>query len=1107
MRDETTDFESLSECGKMGGSGVRDRNSITTFGVDTRARVPFALIGVLLLVTTSAYAAGLAGQGLVSEDRSVEHAVERVDADTTAALKSAAREAAHDAASQPVTRAPSEADGTADGRSTDAVRSESPFEDAFRIRLALAAEESLSAVETDVNDVSATASFRKGGDDIGPDDLRSARESVTVERVADGTATRVTFEDVTVSATRDGRTVAAETRDRTVVVAVPTLGAHQRTEEFETRLNRGPVEGAGLGRQLTASLYPMTWARGYAQYGGAPVRNVLANRHVELSTNAGIVRTQRDVFGTSDPNARGGVAEATARTGLTDLLAPTDLDEDAWTDLVLDTPTPTGEDGDGFDAAETHTDETTTVSVDHAADVAALGIHDDIESIIEGSYRVEATLDTSTSRISTEGSAQPEPPDDNGSVEGEWKQVETETNETVRVVSDESVPNGIPGGTISPDESVSFGTTMREVVSERTATATWERVVEIDDEEENRDRDESNGSGDRSDPGVGSGGSTDSGVIATVAHGSSSGTGAESGASNETEPRTEVVERTTTEDVVVDRHHVVVSVVGAYAPTDDAPDRSIATFGSGGFGGPDLTGTPNAARSRLDADTVDDVESLAYEAVVDGDVERSTVVFGDPGAGVVDRSGREIDELRVEVRELEADVSMEDAAVGTADPHGDLAEAVRNRRSELVDAPTTYDGAADRARTATRVAYLDAVIAELEAADDDEQATTDGFLDRVEGAFDGPSLADIISSREAARDTEAYRVGEGGPGGSVTFVPDGSPGYLPRTAVDGADVEAVDGTTTRPLATRNLNYVTVPYDDVAGDIIDRILGSEDTVRIGVAGRALLAADDSLADRDDPDLAADRDTLAERVTESMAIADDELVTVLEDRSSMNAEESESVVESVARTYDSAGERAVAIGDGEYAQRIATEAERRDGSSGRQRAALNADLHVTLRTATSRDAVRVPTRFVEGPTERVREEARGEIEGAVADGAQRVGEEAAERWAPKPVRSVGAGLPVAPVPGYWAATVNAWRVQVRGEYPRFTLRSDVGTPDQPFEYVREPGTVTVTAGGETVRLGTTEPVAFETGTIVAVAVPAGPPGVGDVDGTRDETSPGW
>ena len=95
----------------------------------------------------------------------------------------------------------------------------------------------------------------------------------------------------------------------------------------------------------------------------------------------------------------------------------------------------------------------------------------------------------------------------------------------------------------------------------------------------------------------------------------------------------------------------------------------------------------------------------------------------------------------------------------------------------------------------------------------------------------------------------------------------------------------------------------------------------------------------------------------------------------------------------------------------------------------------------------------------------------------------------------------------MPGYWVTTVNAWRVQVRGEYPRFELRADVGPPGERFTYVREAGDVTVDVGGEAVRLGETEPVAFETQTVIAMAVPAGPPGVGDVDGVRDERSSGW
>lgn len=1025
-----------------------------SFAGDTRARVPFALIGVLLLVSSSAYAAGVVDQGLVSEDRSVERAAERVDADATSALKTAAREAAHDAAARPVTEAPTGSDDGSATAATDAVRPGSAFEDAFRIRIALAGADALSAIDASVGDVSATVSLDRSLDPDDPGDLRGLRESVTVGSVANGTATRVVFENVTTTATRDGRIVAERTRDRTVVVAVPTLAAHERTERFEERLNHGPVEGPGLGRQITASLYPITWARGYAQYAGAPVRNVLANRHVELSTNAGIVRTQRDVFGASDPDARGGVAEAAARTGMTDLLAPTPLDESAWTDAVLDTPTPGGERGDaGFEAAANHTDETTTVEVGHAADVGAVSTHDGLESTVRDSYRVEASVETAAERTVWGGRPRPGPPNDD-----DWVRVDRDVDYRVDVVPDRGVPGGAPSGTVETGEERDFGRTTREVTVERAATETWERTVILE--------------------------GPDGGI------------------------RTRTVERTTVASVT-DRYHVVVRVSGAYAPAGDAPGRPVATFGAGGTGdGPDLAGTPGAARADLGVGTASGVDRIARETVSDGRVERSTVVFGHRSAATRDRIRVDLDGLRVAVRGIETELSMEATAVGEAKPYGDLADELRPRRSALVDAPSTYDGAAERARIAVRVAYLDAVIAELEAAAADGEAATDGLLDRVDATFDGPSVGETIAEREAARDTETHRAGEQGPGGPVTFVPDGSPGYLPRTAVDGDDATAVEETEPiRPLATRNINYVTVPYGDAASGIVERILGNEDTVRIGVAGRAVVAADELLAGREDPDLRSDRDELARRIETSRAVVDRELVVALERRTSLTRRERRSIVTSIGATYDSPGTRAVAIGNGEYAERIAAEATRIGSLSDGEEVALAARLRVALRAAAGRNAVRIPTRFVDGPTGAVRKGVRNEMAGAIEDGGRRAGEEAAERWTPKPVRSVGAGLPVAPVPGYWVATVNAWRVEVRGEYPRFTLTADVGPPDEPFEYVREEGTVTVTVGDDPVRLGTTEPVRFETGTVVIIAVPPKPPGVGDVDGTRDETSEGW
>ncbi len=1041
---------------------------------DDRARIPFALIGVLLLVTSSAYAAGIAQQGLVSEDRSVERAVDRVDADATAALRSAAREAAYDAAAEPVTTAP-----RGSGPEADAVRDGSAFEDALRIRLAIAGAEALGPIETEVGDVSARASLPPVENASA---LRPARERVHVEPAANGTATRVTFEDVETTATRNGRVVTERTESRTVVVAVPTLAAHERTERFETRLDRGPTEGAGLGRQITASLYPMTWARGYAQYAGAPVENVLANRHVELSTNAGIVRTQRDVFGTSDPDARGGIARATARTGITDLLEPTGVDESSWTDTVLDAPTPTEGQPHGGEASATdrdaesdaesdesgafepetdRTDEETTVPIGHAADVGAARIHDDLTAIVEGAYRVEATVRTSTATVRDGGRLSPPVPGSASSAA--WERADVSRAERITAVSGSDVPTGVPTGTVSPGERVSFGDAVRAVTVRRSVTAEWRREVVERDE---------NGT-----------------VVNTTVH------------------------RTTTRDRTTDRYRVRVAVNGHHAPTDRAPDRPAATFGAGSTAdGPDLRDTPAVARSDLGVDTRTEVDRLARDAVRGGDVSRSTTVNGDRSDTETDRIAADVAALAADVREIETDEPMADAAVGDATPYADLADTLRDRQEELVGAPRTYDGATDRARVAARDAYVSAVIDELEAAAGDRDTATDEFLDRVNDAFDGPSVGDAIASREAARDPGTHTVAPDGPGGAVTFAPRGSPGYLPRTAVDGAAVEGVNGTTTRPLAVRNVNYVTVPYGEVSSGIADRILGTEDTVRVGTAGRALLLVDDALAADDDPDLRADRDVLAAQVDRSLRAVDRDLEAAIADRTSLSGDQRRRALGAAAAGYSSPGERAVAVGDGSYPERVAAEAAAVGSLSTAEEASLAAHLRVATRSAAGRDAVRVPTRFVDAPTSGARMLLRDRMEGAVEDGAAEVSGAAAKRWAPKPVRAVGAGLPVAPVPGYWVATVNAWRVQVRGEYPRFSLTADVGPPGEEFEYVRQTGTVTVDVGGdgpdgERVRLGTTDPVQFETETVVVVAVPAGPPGVGDVDGTRDETSPGW
>jgi hypothetical protein len=108
------------------------------------------------------------------------------------------------------------------------------------------------------------------------------------------------------------------------------------------------------------------------------------------------------------------------------------------------------------------------------------------------------------------------------------------------------------------------------------------------------------------------------------------------------------------------------------------------------------------------------------------------------------------------------------------------------------------------------------------------------------------------------------------------------------------------------------------------------------------------------------------------------------------------------------------------------------------------------------------------------------------------------------------AVPAGLPVAPVPGYWVATLNLWHVTVRGEYGRLIVRSRRGRPPHgTLSYIRDGRGVRLDVDGDadTEHLGRAERISFDVSTTVVVIVPPGARGVGDTGGDADERSPGW
>jgi hypothetical protein len=150
---------------------------------------------------------------------------------------------------------------------------------------------------------------------------------------------------------------------------------------------------------------------------------------------------------------------------------------------------------------------------------------------------------------------------------------------------------------------------------------------------------------------------------------------------------------------------------------------------------------------------------------------------------------------------------------------------------------------------------------------------------------------------------------------------------------------------------------------------------------------------------------------------------------------------------------------------------------------------------------------------GPVNRtasaVRTAARKEIQKAIGDHARKRVEDLTKRKLGS--RALPSGLPLAPPLTPWYATTNIWWVTVKGEYARFAVVANHGSPETPgaTTYVRENETISFDADGDGDRevVGYNKRVSFSAETGIVIVVPPQPRGVGDKDGISVETSAGW
>ncbi|NUB92955.1 carboxypeptidase regulatory-like domain-containing protein [Haloterrigena sp. SYSU A121-1] len=282
-------------------TGKRTR---TTVSIDDRARVPFAIIGVLLLVTSVTVVGVLQTRGGPETEIDETLAMERTEAAVQSELRGAVVDATHRAAAQPVTTSDLDALG---GNQTET------FETYLELLIYLEAQESLSAAGQTAGDVETTVSI---GGDV-PEDpdraIRTAADRIDVaERAGGDGLLEVTLDRVTITLEDGDRVVSERTvDDLSVTVGTPILELQEKTREFETMLDEGFLDGEvtefeNMAQKTAMRLYPMAYFKSFinrmdkgtgAGQQAWTFDEILENNHTEVMANDAIFGVQEEVFG------------------------------------------------------------------------------------------------------------------------------------------------------------------------------------------------------------------------------------------------------------------------------------------------------------------------------------------------------------------------------------------------------------------------------------------------------------------------------------------------------------------------------------------------------------------------------------------------------------------------------------------------------------------------------------------------------------------------------------------------------------------------------------------------------------------------------------------
>lgn len=1089
----------------------RTQSSISLAG-DDRGRVPFAVIGVLLLVGSVALVGYHGARQTPDVDTDSALAMDRTVAASQTALRDAAAHATAAAAREPVTRLENDDIGRAiaGGDPADLSRDEI-FVRYVKLRIYLEVQDRLERVDqpvgddvtgtvalepvTDADDVEAaidSVELRVGGDDLdygdpGGADLGAGKLAVTVDGVE-------------FAVERDGRTVAERTTAMNATIDSPLFEAHDRTREYERQLNTDFRESdayEGFTDYFAARLYPLVWARGAAQSDGAPVSDVLSNAHLEVLANDAVFATQRQVFGATDPRSD------ETLTGAYACLLSTDARQ------VYETP-----DGNGDSLAET----TAVLDDEFCDDLTHIHGEGDGDRSDPPDWRALASENAylaETERIDLDDTAT--------AVLGEL--VQDDASGIERAIERTYAVNASAESTV---ETTVFPPQYEDGTNEALlgyeVDVEQERVLDADETGVARDFYEFTvvfeGAFERDADG-------EEPTDAVVRYDVSLTVGGEHG------PESAVEERG------IDYDYKVGTPDGTELVSDrnfvDVPETAVEEL---------LAGVDDAseAEEQLEAYFARHEDAIVEEnAITDGDDVVDTILAGERTV-TVEPTPHDVEALKgwvvSELDQLESDVSAvridperRELLAGES-PIAELEAAIGDDEEWVYGyaaGDDTYATVPDKVRAAVYREYMERLRDRVANATDRHEATTETVDTELTNHM-GRGLATATDFAATQFDGDPVEPPATTPehelSGEVRITPVGSPTYLTLEPVDSRQVPATDGEYGfAPMAAKSDGVYAIPFENASNGVELRTAGA--VLQAGYLTGELRPADEWDERRTEALEAALEnwiDGYAEDAGEyaaepfaglteaeiTAAIADEIAAIGSTDRQAIRLGEGEETLDDIARNVSRTVERPA---DSDYDYYGPTFEAHLEGAV---RYGLDAALGADGRIEDGE----IPRRTLElglavrdelNATERnVSAERRAQVAGdSFANTTRTATGEAwmysapeVDAFAPNRVPS---GAPMTDLPMWDVLTVNAWHVTLSGEYARFIVRADYGRPaDQPFRYVKEAGTVTLELGGDEVVVGETEPVRFDSRLSVPVAVPSDTLGVGDRSGGSTECS---